>query len=108
MEAVSVARQIEAVIEALKLEGQKSQELIMAEATAMKNYDKAIAKRELIHKADGMAVTLIPHQAKGDAHELLYDKIVAEKTLKAHWERFKYLEAQLNGWQSIYRHLTHT
>lgn len=108
MEVMAVANQIKSVIDAIKVEGQRSQELILMEADAMKNYDKGIATRELVHKAAGMAVGLIGHQAKGDSHQLLYDKIVAERTMKAHWERLKYLEAQLNAWQSIFRHLSHT
>lgn len=107
-EAVAVARKIESIIEAIKTEGKLSSGWIIAEAESMRNYDKEIAVRELAHKAAGMAVTLIGHQAKGDASGLLYDMIVAQKTLKAHWERLKYLQAQLNGYQSIYRYLTHT
>ena len=107
-EAVSVAQKIEAVIEAIRAEGQRSKDLIVAEAETMRNYDKEIALRELAHKAAGMAVTLIGHQAKGDASDKLYEMIVAQKTLKAHWERLKYLQAQLNAYQSIYRYLTHT
>lgn len=107
-EAVDVARKIESVIEAIKVEGKRSRTLIVKEAETMRDYDKEIALRELAHKSAGMAVTLIGHQAKGDASELLYEMIVAQKTLKAHWQRLTYLLAQLNGYQSIYRHLTHT
>ena len=107
-EAVAIAGRIESIIEALKTEGKLSKDLIIAEAESMRKYDKEIAVRELAYKATGMAVTLIPHQAKGDASQLLCDMIVAQKTLKAHWERLKYLQAQLNGYQSIYRYLTHT
>ncbi len=107
-EAVDVARKIESVIEAVKVEGQRSQKLIIKEAEAMREYDKEIALRELAHKSAGMPVTLIGHQAKGDASDKLYEMIVAQKTLKAHWQRLAYLLAQLNGYQSIYRHLTHT
>ncbi len=107
-EAVDVARKIESVIEAIKVEGKRSLTLLIKEAEAMRDYDKEIALRELAHKSAGMAVTLIGHQAKGDASDKLYDMIVAQKTLKAHWQRLGYLLAQLNGYQSIYRHLTHT
>ena len=107
-EAVAVARRIESIIEAVKVEGKRSKDLIIAEAESMRDYDKEIALRELAYKDAGMAVTLIGHQAKGDASEYLYKMIVAQKTLKAHWERLKYLQAQLNGYQSIFRFLEHT
>jgi hypothetical protein len=108
MEAVKVAHHIESVIEAIKLEGQKSQSLVQAEAEAMRDYDKCVAVQSAHHKATGMSVTLIRDQAKGDASELLYKMIVAQKSLKAHWERLKYLQAQLNAYQSIFRHLEST
>ena len=103
-----VARDIQAIIDAIKAEGTLSAGLIQTKASAMRDYDKNIATRSVRHKADGMAITLIKDQAKGDASECLYAKIVAEETLKAHWERLKYLQAQLNGYQSIYKHLDST
>ena len=107
-EAVAVAKRIESIIEAIKAEGKLSKDLIIAEAESMRNYDREIAVRELALKTSGMPVTLIGHQAKGDACELLCSMIVAQKSLKAHWHRLGYLQAQLNGYQSIYRYLTHT
>ena len=103
-----VANDIKAVIEAIKSEGKLSAGLILAKAGAMRDYDKCVAVRSASHKAQGMAVTMIRDQAKGDASECLYAMIVAQETLKAHWERLKYLQAQLNGYQSIYRHLDET
>ncbi len=107
-EVVAVAEQIKKLIEAVKVEGARSNVLIMAKAEAMRLYDKAIAVKELKLKNDGMAIGLINHQAKGDASQLMCEMIVAQESLKAHWQRITYLLAQLNGWQSIYRHLTHT
>ena len=107
-DVISIAGSIEGVIEAIKVEGQKSPPLIQAEAETARDYDKAVAIAGLAHKAAGMAVGLIEKQCKGDAAEQLFDKIVAEKTLKAHWQRLSYLQAQLNAYQSIFRHLSHT
>ncbi len=107
-EAVAVAHKIESIIEAVRVEGARSQELIIAEAETMRDYDKEIALRELAYKDAGMAATLVGHQAKGDASDLLFKMIVAQRSMKAHWQRLAYLLAQLNGYQSIYRHLTHT
>ena len=105
---VQVASQIETVIDAIKTEGKLSTDLIKAEAESMRDYDKQVAISSASHKAAGMAVTMIRDQAKGDASEHLYKMIVAQKSLKAHWERLKYLQAQLNGYQSIYKHLEST
>ncbi len=107
-EAVKVAGEIERLIDAIKIEGKRSKDLIFAKADKMRLYDKAIAVKELQHKSDGMAVTLIGHQAKGDASQLMCEMVVAQETLKAHWQRLEYLKAQLNGYQSIFRFLEHT
>ncbi|KKL08826.1 hypothetical protein LCGC14_2571970 [marine sediment metagenome] len=107
-EVVAVAEQIKKIIEAIKTEGARSNVLILAKAEAMRLYDKAVAIKELKLKNDGMAIGLINHQAKGDASQLMCEMIVAQESLKAHWQRITYLLAQLNGWQSIYRNLTHT
>lgn len=107
-EVVAVAKQIESIIKAVKTEGARSNVLILAKAEAMRVYDKAVAVKELKLKNDGLAIGLIGHQAKGDASQLMCEMIVAQESLKAHWQRITYLLAQLNGWQSIYRHLTHT
>ncbi len=108
MEIREVATQIERAIEAIKVEGKRSILLIKNEAESMRDYDKKIAVESVRHRDAGVAITLIKDLAKGDASDALCIMIMAQKTLKAHWERLKYLEAQLNGLQSIYRHLDST
>ena len=105
---VEIATQILRVIDAIRDEGRLSKGLIQAKGDAMRIYDKAIAVRSLMLKEGSMAVTLIEKQAKGDASQLLCEKIVAEESLKAHWSRLQYLQAQLNGYQSIFKHLEST
>ena len=108
MQAVEVAHHIEKIIGAITLEGQRSEDLIQAKADASRVYDKALAVRAAEMKIEGMAATLIQAQAKGDASQLLSELIVATESLKAHWKRLDYLQAQLNGFQSINRHLDST
>ena len=105
LEAMRVAKMIETIINTLKTEGIKSQDLIQAKAQTMANYDKHIGIKSAEMKAEGLAVTSIPAQAKSECSEMLYDKIVAEEGLKAHYSRMDTLKAQLNGYQSINRHL---
>ena len=107
-EAVAVAGRINAISKAITIEGQLSKERIEADATADSAYDKALGIKGLALKASAMPVTLIPMQARGDGSDEKYKMLVAKGMLKAHWERLKYLEAQMNAQQSIYRHLTHT
>jgi hypothetical protein len=107
-EVYQVAKQIDAISRAISVENLKAEALIVAEANAMREYDKAMAVQSVKHKIDGMAVTMIKEQAKGDCADLLYNMIIAQKSLKAHWERRQDLRAQLNARQSIYRHLDST
>ena len=108
MEALQVAQHIEKIIEAIKLEGQKSQDLIEAKAASAKEYDTALGREVGALKAAGTAVSIIDRKAKEKAADKLYEKIIAEESLKAHFKRIEYLEAQLNGYQSIFRHLEST
>jgi len=108
MTPLEVAHQIEALIVAIREEGKLSKDLIQAKGDAMRVYDKALAVKSATYKLEGLPATLIGVQAKGDASQLLCEKVVAEESLKAHWERLKYLQAQLNGFQSINRHLDST
>ena len=105
---LDIAKKIESVIEAIKVEGKRSDDLIQIKADSMRVYDKAIAVNSAVHKSHGMAVTMIKDQAKGDASQLLCEMIVAQEALKAHFCRPDYLKAQLNGYQSINRHLDST
>ena len=108
MEVLAISKQIERLIDAIRAEGTKSKDLILAKAENAVAYDKAMAVSTLHLKADKTPATLVRELAKGSCTEQLLGKIVAEETLKAHWERLKYLQAQLNGYQSINRHLEST
>jgi len=108
MTPLDIAHQIEGLIGAIQKEGKRSTELIQAKADACRVYDKAIAVRSVELRAEGVPATLIDKQSKGDASQLLSEKIVAEESLKAHFCRIDYLKAQLNGFQSVNRHLDST
>jgi len=110
MEPVTVAKQIEKLIMAIALEGKRSKDLILAKAESAVALDKAIAVHTLKQKADGTPATLVKNLLGNDEDytNALLAKIVGEESLKAHWERLKYLQAQLNGFQSINRFLEHT
>ena len=110
MEPVTVAKQIEKLIMAIALEGKKSKDLILAKAESAVALDKAVAIHTATKKMEGTPATLIKAMQGNDEdyNIALLAKIVAEESLKAHWERLKYLQAQLNGYQSINRFLDKT
>jgi hypothetical protein len=105
-EAVETARQMKRIIEALKVEGSKSTELIEAKARTTMAYKVARATEAVRAKDGGMAVTMLKHHAEGAASEEEYAMIVAVESLKAHWIRMENLRSQLNAYQSINRHLS--
>ena len=102
------AKIMQSLIGALKKEGHRSQELIMAKASTMREYDKQMGVMCIKLKDNGLAVGLIKERAKAECSEFLYQRIVAEETLKAHYSRLDTLKAQLNGYQSINRYLDST
>ena len=107
-EAMEVARHIESVIEAIRVEGGRSEVLIEARARAISQYDKHVATTILKLKEAGTAATLAEKVAKGERWELRYAMEVAEGTYKAHFARLNYLQSQLNGYQSVNRYLSVT
>ena len=103
MDIIDASREIERAINALGEEGKKSEELIRKKAEAMAEYDKRLGMAVGALKALKEPVSIIDKKAKGEVSKYLYDKIIAEESLKAHYSRLDQLEAQLNGLQSLFR-----
>jgi hypothetical protein len=108
MEPLEVAQHMEEIIRKLAIEGQRGKELVEAKASALVDYKKERAVRALFHKNAGMAVTLIKHQADGDAADMEGYMTLTADEFKIHLVRMDNLKAQLNGYQSIYKHLDTT
>lgn len=108
MEVLQVAKHIQDIIDALKAEGKRSVGLITAKADSAANYDKQMGLSTSTLKGQGEKATLIKDLAREKCSTVLYDKIIAEETLKSHYCRMDTLKAQLNGYQSIFRHLDNT
>ena len=107
-DVLKIAKDIERCIDAIKIEGAKSTQLIEAKGETARLYDKAIATRSAALKIEETPVTLIPALAKGDASQLLKEKIIAEETLRAHNKRLSYLEVCMDGLRSIFSKLDNT
>jgi hypothetical protein len=106
MEPVEVARQIETCIRAIGEEGKLSPDLIEAKAKAQMEYDKALACEVLRLKEDGIQISIVEKVAKGNISDAKYGLELAEAKYKANFSRLDCLKAQLNGLQSINRHLS--
>lgn len=86
---------------ALGDEWKNNQTLIESKAKALSEYDKAIAIKTISLKASGKPTTIIPQLAKGECEDELYQKILAEEMLKAHYVRIDILRSQLSAKKSV-------
>lgn len=107
MDVISVARQLQAIIDALKAEGQKPAEMAENKARSIMEHKKAKAIATARLRSEGVQVTLIKSLAEGEAAELEYEMNLASDLLKIHFDRTENLRSQMNATQSINRHLSH-
>jgi hypothetical protein len=108
MEVLKNAQIMETLILRLKQESDLSEELIELKAHAMREYDKQMGVFIAKLKDAGVPTTVVKERAKAECAELLYEKVVRDESLKAHYSRLDTLKAQLNGYQSINRYLDST
>jgi hypothetical protein len=83
-------------------------EIVNARAETANAYDKARAIQSAIHKDAGVPATLNKMQADGDTGDLKEEMLKADGNYKAFFEILSCYKAQLNAYQSIYKHLDNT
>lgn len=105
MEAVQVSRKIEADIHNLRQLCHDLEKLAGDMAQAIADYDKALKKRILELKSDGMAVSICEKVARGDCHQELLDKELKSALFKIQNTKIECCKASLMGYQSINKHL---
>jgi hypothetical protein len=105
LDIIKTSKMIELAIGRLGDEGKKLEELTKASALASSEYDKAMGAKIARLKGEGTPTTIVEKLAKADCSDLLYMKILAEGMLKACYSNIDRIKAQLNGYQSINRHL---
>lgn len=103
---INVANAIEFKIK--RLEEMRGQIRKRAEdkAEAISEYDKAMAKQIFILRENGHPSTLIKELAKGKCFQERYDMELADGLYKSIISNMNAIQAELNGWQSINRHLS--
>jgi hypothetical protein len=109
MEPVKIAQHIEGIIREIGKCRREIEDKGIARAKAIKNYDMKLGIAIVTLKEEGkFPATLIEKIAKkicaADREELE----IAESGYKAGICNLEALKAQLNGYQSIYRHLDET
>jgi len=117
MDIINVAAKIEEKIKLLEKGRLLLDERAQAKANAIAEYEKSLAKTAMLLKNsddpivfDGVTfhklpVTLIPQAAKGICYQNKINMDLAESRYKIAIEGLRCIEAELNGYQSIFRHL---
>lgn len=119
MDVVNIAQQIEKKIHLLETGRDKLEVLALEKAKALGEYEKEIAitlmglragrafelKGETIKDPP---VSIMEKTAKGLCWEASIATSLADSRYKLGVEKMKSIQAELNGYQSIYRYLTHT
>lgn len=119
MEVIQVSQTIEKLIKEIGKTRREIEVKGKARAKAISNYDKRLAismanlredENYLLagKKYSQPPTTLVEKLAKGICEQDRYDLEIAESAYKACISNLDALKAQLNGYQSIYRHLDTT
>ena len=109
MQVLEVAEQIEKIITEIGKCRRQIEEKGTARARAISDYDKQLRIAIITLKDTGkFPATLIEKIAKGVCAPQIEAREIAESGYKAVISNLNALMAQLNGYQSIYRHLDST
>ena len=108
MDVLQVAKEIEKYCDKIASLLTPINELGIAKANALGDYEQAIQIAELRLKDDGIAVTLIKGQSRGLCRDKRIACDIAESAYKAQIVKIEAAKAILNAKQSIYRHLDNT
>ena len=116
MELIDIASQMRGKIEELEELRAGLQSASLAKAKAIAEYEKSIALTTLKlkngvmrtwegQKVDQLQATIIPTTAKGMCWSELYQKELAEANYKSILVQLEVIQTELNGLQSLFRHL---
>ena len=101
IDPVNVVCDMEKLEAALGDEWKNNQDLITSKAKSSSEYDGAIAIQTITLKAAGDAISIIKDKARGACKDELYQKILAEEMLKAHYVRIDILRSQLSAKKGV-------
>ena len=106
IDIMKVSKDIESKIVLLEKGREGLEPLARTKATSIGNYDKALQIAVLKLKDEGkLPATLIVQVAKGFCHKERADMELADALYKIQIVKMDAVQAELNGYQSIYRHL---
>ena len=101
IDPVSVVNEMTKLEAALGDEWKNNQTLIESKAKSASEYEGVIAIQTTTLKAAGDPVSIIKDKARGECKDELYQKILAEEMLKAHYVRLDILRSQLSAKKGV-------
>jgi hypothetical protein len=106
MDIIQVAKDIEGRIDTLTKGRAGLEQRAVDKANSISAYDKAL-KIEILKLKDGgkLPATLIEKVARGTCHKERLAMELADAMYKIQSIKLTVIQAELNGFQSIYRHL---
>jgi len=105
MDILEVARRIDEKIKLLETGRSKLNELAENKARSISEYDKALAM-SILETKETQPATLCEKVAKGVVFQKRYDMEVADALYRNATSKMESIKAELNGLQSINRHLS--
>lgn len=108
MELLSVSEKINLKITELDQLKNDLHELAVDKAFQASNYESNIAKSILKLKEEGQPASILEKLARGLCANDKFNMDLSESKYKNHLKIIDLTEAQLNGYQSINRHLSET
>ncbi len=106
MEVIKVAENIEEKIKLLVTGRNGLDQVARNKAKSIADYDKALRISILKLKDEGkLPATLVEKVAKGECHKERLDMELGDALYKIQTVKMNAIQAELNGWQSVFRHL---
>ena len=103
---INVANAIDDKIQQLEKMRAEIRSRTVDKAKAISEYDKALAKSIFILRENGNPVSIVEKLAKGECFKERYDLELADGLYKSLISNMNCVQAELNGMQSINRHLS--
>ena len=106
MDVIQVAQSIEEKIKLLVTGRNGLEQLARTKAKTIADYDKGLSITIMRLKDAGkLPATLIEKIAKGECHKKRLAMELADALYKIQTVKMNAVQAELNGWQSVFRHL---
>lgn len=101
MEIIQIINEIYKASQRLDKASKQIFEISKKNAEAERDYRKALATEIITLKASGLQSNLVVDVAKGNCHEMLYQRDVAEGLYIASKESIRAIETQISALQTI-------